>query len=930
MARRFPCSIILFLIIGFTFIVLLFYVGSVSGRTITVDDDGGAECEKIQDAIDNATDGDTIRVFDGTYYENVIVNKSVSLIGNGSEVTTTDGGGSGDVVTITADWVNMSGFLVTGSGDDWGNSGIRVESDHNHIFENYCSNNDYGIRLRDSSRCTITNNTCSLNNIGICLVRSRNNTLENNTCSSNNYYGIVLDSSNNCTIENNTCSSNNRCGIDLRDSSNCTLENNIISGNRVGLFLSLSSSDNTAHYNEIYNSTEYGINAFNNNGFSIDAIDNWWGDPSGPYHPTLNPTGIGDNVTNSVEFDPWIGKGGGFDLYVDDDAPEGGNGSKERPFNRIQDAIDAADHGDSIRVWEGTYEEQIIINKTLSLIGNSSATTIINGTGEGDVVTLNAMWINVSGFRISSSGMEWPSAGIRIFQGHANIYSSNCSGNYIGIYIEDSDFHIIQMNVCNGNEQMGLYAKFSQFNIVENNIFNHNDRHGIWYYGCDNTTVFNNTFLNNDDDGIAFSYSSRDNYIHNNTANYNGNGISLWPAHYNRVENNTCNYNSWRGIALGFSNNNLVENNICINTNRGIVLSYSFHNTLRNNNIESNRIGIQLTGTSFTGYSKNNTVYWNTISDNTEYGIDCSNNDGNMVNAVNNWWGDASGPYHPEKNSEGKGDTVTDYVEFDPWIGKQKTWYVDDDSQDGGDGSISHPFNGIQDAINASENGDTIRVFNGTYHENPIVNSSVSLIGNGSEVTTIYGGGNGNVVTITADWVNMSGFRVTGSGTLFLEAGIKVESDHNHIFENNCSNTENGIHLSSYSRDCKITNNTCSSNNIGICLGRSRNNTLENNTCSSNNYGILLWESRNNTLKNNTCSSNNYYGIVVEYSSNNTLEDNTCSSNNYTGIILNHSSDCTLVKNKISGNRRGISLIFSSRGNIAHNNFIFNNWTFAF
>ena len=45
----------------------------------------------------------------------------------------------------------------------------------------------------------------------------------------------------------------------------------------------------------------------------------------------------------------------------------------------------------------------------------------------------------------------------------------------------------------------------------------------------------------------------------------------------------------------------------------------------------------------------------------------------------------------------------------------------------------------IQDAINASEDGDTIRVFAGRYEENIEVNRSVSLIGNGSDVTTIYG-----------------------------------------------------------------------------------------------------------------------------------------------------------------------------------------------
>jgi hypothetical protein len=62
----------------------------------------------------------------------------VNLIGNGSKNSTIDGGGSGDVVKITGDWVNMSGFMVTESGG-YPYAGIKVESDHNHIFENNCS-----------------------------------------------------------------------------------------------------------------------------------------------------------------------------------------------------------------------------------------------------------------------------------------------------------------------------------------------------------------------------------------------------------------------------------------------------------------------------------------------------------------------------------------------------------------------------------------------------------------------------------------------------------------------------------------------------------------------------------------------------------------------------------------------------------------------
>lgn len=378
-------SAIIKITFGFFFLLglvslLVIVCGESGGETIIVSQDGSSDHENIQDAIDNATEGDTIRVWEGTYEENVVVNKTVSLVGNGSETTTIDGGGEGDVVRIEADWCNVSLFSVTGGGSQ--DSGIKVGSNKNNIFENNCSNNDFGIYLENSGDCTIENNICSVNGAitngygiylkksngcsianntcsennrrGIYLYNSDTCTIENNTCSSNSVYGIILKDSSDCTIERNTCS-NNDCGISLDTSRNCTLSNNTcysnnwdgiylnscsyctiknnscnsnkwrgiilcnhsnhntlsnntISENRIGINLQYSSRDNnTAYHNDIYNNTEYGINTTDSS-CNINATLNWWGDTSGPYHPTENPEGEGDNITDHVIFDPWLTK----------------------------------------------------------------------------------------------------------------------------------------------------------------------------------------------------------------------------------------------------------------------------------------------------------------------------------------------------------------------------------------------------------------------------------------------------------------------------------------------------------------------------------------------------------------------------------------------------------------------------------------------
>lgn len=83
---------------------------------------GAGNWSKIQDAIDNASVGDTVRVYAGTYYEDILINKSLNLIGNGSTNTTIIGNGTRDVIKITTNLVNITGFNITN-----GTSGIKIE-----------------------------------------------------------------------------------------------------------------------------------------------------------------------------------------------------------------------------------------------------------------------------------------------------------------------------------------------------------------------------------------------------------------------------------------------------------------------------------------------------------------------------------------------------------------------------------------------------------------------------------------------------------------------------------------------------------------------------------------------------------------------------------------------------------------------------------
>ena len=162
------------------------------GNTLYVGGNGSGNYTKIQDAINDSSNGDTVFVYDDSspYYENVVVDKSINLIGEDRDTTVIDGNMSGDVVYIFADWVNISGLTIRNGGLDWGDSGIDISSNSNTISDNIISYNgqyyaNSGILILGSfSNNSITGNNISNNYFGICLSKeSSSNIVTGNSIS---------------------------------------------------------------------------------------------------------------------------------------------------------------------------------------------------------------------------------------------------------------------------------------------------------------------------------------------------------------------------------------------------------------------------------------------------------------------------------------------------------------------------------------------------------------------------------------------------------------------------------------------------------------------------------------------------------------------------------------------------------------------------
>lgn len=161
-------------------------------------------------------------------------------------------------------------------------------------------------------------------------------------------------------------------------------------------------------------------------------------------------------------------------------------------YTTIQEAIDNATEGDIIRVWDGIYNENIIINKTLHVFGNSSKTTTIAGVGfNNSVVTIVANEAIFSGFDVRG-------------------------GDFIGIELVASEGVIIN----------------------DNNI--NNNTYGIWVLLCDSNTIEDNNIINNDEEGVSISVSIRNLVARNNFINNAGEigHAFFWNSLFNKWQEN--------------------------------------------------------------------------------------------------------------------------------------------------------------------------------------------------------------------------------------------------------------------------------------------------------------------------------------------------------------------------------------------------------
>lgn len=370
-------------------------------------------------------------------------------------------------------------------------------------------------------------------------------------------------------------------------------------------------------------------------------------------------------------------------------------------FGTIQEAIDAANPGDTVSVGAGIYREAISINKALNVVGVGADSSFINGSGvvlasAGLVkITCNSGDVLFSGFTVCDAELF---GGARI----GILTSSNLAGpKYMVSYNK-----IYGSNNPDEEEDYGVYAQSGKENLVftynlvtgtgANNLvlechtgaseIAHNSLDaGVWgvdsiflmtYNGID-VVALQNVSYNTFDMGTGgpFDYDHRATGISFASP---GPAWGLTEARFTNIVitgnnfNNLMDYRRGIGFWNAGTGENLVAPVVTYNVVNGVAGSVGsfgidFYGLTTNTMIAYNTIeGTEAAISLRSGEAPGTVIHYNNIANNVA-GLDWSIASSGVDSSLN-WWGDPTGPYDPVRNPDGQGDLVSGDVTFEPWL----------------------------------------------------------------------------------------------------------------------------------------------------------------------------------------------------------------------------------------------------------------------
>jgi nitrous oxidase accessory protein len=274
-------------------------------------------------------------------------------------------------------------------------------------------------------------------------------------------------------------------------------------------------------------------------------------------------------------------------------------------YESLAAAFDAADPGETVRLRGRFDTEARLATPNVTVVGVGERMPVINGSGEGDVLTIDAANVTLDGVWVRNSGYDpaGNDATIWINGSHATVRNSRVTETTFGIWVDGVTHATITNNTIVGRERItplsyrgnGIQLWETSDVLVRNNRIT-DVRDGIYYSWADEVLAQNNTMWDLRY-GVHYMYSD-DCTLRNNVAFGNDAGYALMVSKRLHIVNNTAVNNSGRsghGIMVKDIDHSVITDNDVVANQKGFFVYNSLNNTITENVVLENDIGVHLT-----------------------------------------------------------------------------------------------------------------------------------------------------------------------------------------------------------------------------------------------------------------------------------------------------------------------------------------------
>lgn len=290
----------------------------------------------------------------------------------------------------------------------------------------------------------------------------------------------------------------------------------------------------------------------------------------------------------------------------------------EAQFKTVNAAIKAAKDGDTISILSGIYNENLLIDKTLTIEGVGNPT--IKGTGTGSVIEITADNCTVVRLRVEKSGgnLVGEDAGILLRSNGNTIEDLELRDILFGIYLFNSSDNKVNRNQIFGRTELesgsrggGIHVWNSRNNLFEDNVVTE-ARDGM-YIQTSSNNVFRRNRVFNLRYGLHFM-NSDDNLFEENVFYDNIAGAAIMYSKNIVLKRNTFVHNrgfSSFGLLFQDCRECTIEENLVLDNAVGLFLEASLNSVFRRNTVAENDVAMEIFAS-----SENNTFEQNNFINN--------------------------------------------------------------------------------------------------------------------------------------------------------------------------------------------------------------------------------------------------------------------------------------------------------------------------